>query len=303
MLIKAADDIEPQIDALEALLRRTDLAPRTRSKIELEVRTMRAGAQGERDAAYELEFHCAKNKNQATIHGLRLEIEGRTAQIDHLIINRLLDIWVCESKHFAAGVEINEHGEWAMRYQGRSRGIPSPVEQNNRHIAVLADAFKKGYVALPSRLGVSVKPWIRGLVLISNDAQISRPVESGEHRVKGLESVVKVERAIETINKDFDTRNPAALLKVVTAIELEAFARGLAALHVPAKFDWQARFGVTAIPAAAMGVSHRLNRPHCITCGRGVPDSVIAFCESRPSQFAGKVYCVDCQIPIVTGRG
>jgi len=74
MLIKAADDIEPQIDALKALLRRSDLAPGIRSKIEQEIRTVRAGAQGERDAAHELEFRGGKSNNRATIHGLRLEI-------------------------------------------------------------------------------------------------------------------------------------------------------------------------------------------------------------------------------------
>src|SRR5664280_2087772 len=100
MQIKAADDVQPDIHAIQALLRRPDLVGETRANIEQELRTMRAGAEGEQDAAYEIEFYCGKSKNQATIHGLRLEINGRTAQIDHLIINRLLDIWVCESKHF-----------------------------------------------------------------------------------------------------------------------------------------------------------------------------------------------------------
>ena len=101
MLIKSADDKQPQIDALEALLARSDVDAQTRRRIEQEVRMIRAGASGERDATYEIEFHLATNKNQMTIHDLRIECDGRVAQIDHLIINRLLDIWVCESKHFA----------------------------------------------------------------------------------------------------------------------------------------------------------------------------------------------------------
>ena len=28
----------------------------------------------------------------------------------HLLINRTLDIWVCESKHFSERIGINEHG-------------------------------------------------------------------------------------------------------------------------------------------------------------------------------------------------
>jgi len=123
LLIKSADDKQPQIDALEALLARSDVDAQTRRRIEQEVRMIRAGASGERDATYEIEFHLATNKNQMTIHDLRIECDGRVAQIDHLIINRLLDIWVCESKHFAEGVAINEHGEWVAFYGSRPQGI------------------------------------------------------------------------------------------------------------------------------------------------------------------------------------
>ncbi len=116
MLIKAADDKQPQINALEALLARPDVDAQTRRRIEQEVRMIRAGASGERDAAYEIEFHLGANKNQMTVRDLRIEVDGRVAQIDRLIINRLLDVWVCESKHFAEGVAINEHGEWVAFY-------------------------------------------------------------------------------------------------------------------------------------------------------------------------------------------
>ena len=50
------------------------------------------------------------------IHDLRLEVDGRVAQIDHLIIDRFLTVWVCESKHFAEGVGVDEHREWVALY-------------------------------------------------------------------------------------------------------------------------------------------------------------------------------------------
>jgi hypothetical protein len=93
MLIKSADDKQPQIDALNALLPRPDVDPATRRKIDTEIRQMRAGVAGERDAAYEIEFDSGPSRNRMTIHDLRLEIDGRVAQIDHLIITRLLDFW------------------------------------------------------------------------------------------------------------------------------------------------------------------------------------------------------------------
>ncbi len=61
-------------------------------------------------AAYEIDFHHKASRNWAVIHDLRLEYRGRVAQIDHLLINRWLEFWVCESKHFSEGVAINEQG-------------------------------------------------------------------------------------------------------------------------------------------------------------------------------------------------
>jgi Nuclease-related domain len=107
--IKAADDKQPDLDALAVLLDRPDVDAPSRRRIEQEIRQVRAGAAGERDAAYEIEFHSADNVNRVTIHDLRLEVGGRVAQIDRLFINRLLDTWVLESKHFAEGVSINDH--------------------------------------------------------------------------------------------------------------------------------------------------------------------------------------------------
>jgi hypothetical protein len=79
MQIKVADDKQPQLDALAALLERPDVDTPTRRRIEREMRQVRAGAAGERDAACEIEFHSADNVNRVTIHDLRLEAGGRVA--------------------------------------------------------------------------------------------------------------------------------------------------------------------------------------------------------------------------------
>src|SRR5690349_14288079 len=99
MQLKAADDRQPDLDALAALLGHDDIDDRTRKGIESQMRQIRAGIAGERDAAYEIEFQSKDRPGRVTIHDLRLEHDGRVAQIDHLIITRLLDFWVLESKH------------------------------------------------------------------------------------------------------------------------------------------------------------------------------------------------------------
>src|SRR5437773_2787611 len=115
MLIKVADDKQPQIDALNGLLGRPDVDSSARKLIEQEIRFIRAGAKGERDAAYEIDFHYRDRDSYMVVHDLPLEFGGRVAQIDHLLINRVLDVWVCETKAFSEGVKINEYGEW-FRY-------------------------------------------------------------------------------------------------------------------------------------------------------------------------------------------
>ena len=314
MLIKAADNKQPEVDALEALLSRPDVGRERRARIEQEIRSIRAGVSGERDAAYEIEFHLAANKNQMTLHDLRVECDGRVAQIDHLIINRLLDIWVCESKHFAEGVAINEHGEWVAFYGHRPQGIPSPVEQNRRHIAVLSDVFSKSLVPLPRRLGITLKPQINSLVLVSNGARISRPRGRAAASVEGLETVIKVDQLWPTLERAWDEHGVAVFGKVVGQETVETLARRLAALHVPASVDWAARFGLSSesryAPAGTAAPRTTLNpivvsapvprtsampRPTCARCERRVSDAVIDYCETHAARFGGAVYCMDCQ--------
>lgn len=311
MQIKSADDKQPQIDTLEALLTRPDIVGATRGRIDQEIRMIRAGTSGERDAAYEIEFNLGSNKNQMTIHDLRIECDGRVAQIDHLIINRLLDIWVCESKHFAEGVEINEHGEWVAFYGNRPQGIPSPVEQNRRHVTVLADVFAKGLVPLPRRLGITIKPQINSLVLVSNRARVSRPKGRTDKHVEGLETVIKVDQLWPTIERAYNERSITALGKVVGQETVETLARRLAALHVPASVDWAARFGLLPKPRRAQPVASTPpatgpgptavrgpvagQRPVCAACGRRVSDAVIAYCQAHAERFGGATYCMDCQ--------
>ena len=69
-----------------------------------------------------------------------------------------------ETKHFSEGVSINEQGEFSIWFAGKPRGIPSPLEQNDRHIAVLQDVFKT--LDMPTRLGIRLQPYMTALVVL-----------------------------------------------------------------------------------------------------------------------------------------
>ena len=304
MQIKAADSRQPDIVALERLLDRPDVPGATRRRIEAEVRQIRAGERAERDAAYQVELYFGQSENWATIHDLRIEVDGLTAQIDHIVINRLAEVWVCESKSFAEGVSINEYGEWSRWRHGRQEGMPSPIEQNRRHIQLLERAFDEGLAPLPRRLGLApMKPRLRSLVLVSDNAQIKRP----RKKVDGLDQVIKAEQLKTRLFDAFDATPTRDIARVIGKEGLRHFAEGLAALHRPATFDWAARFGL--VPAPPQPPSHatpmvpapteraptarqwlvKFNGP-CSHCGKLLPKGTPAFWDRRQR----KMFCLDC---------
>ena len=66
---------------------------------------------------------------------------------------------------------------------------PLPVEQNRRHIKVLEQVIKLGYVKLPRRI-FAIKPTYKNIVLVSASGLITRP----RKKLPDLDSVVKVDQ-------------------------------------------------------------------------------------------------------------
>lgn len=298
MLIKEADDRETDIAALKALRDRPDLDTWTRERADQELRRLQAGGKGERESAYEIELLLGANKKHATIHDLRIDVNGRVAQIDHLIIDRSLGITVCQSKHFAEGVRIDEFGEWTS-YRGRDEyGIASPIEENRKHIEVLQDVFDRGLVEMPSRLGLA-KPRFSSLILISPNARIDRPRGQAGKRLGGLDTVIKTDQLRATLDRQWAALGRGLEVgNVVSAATLERVARDLAALHRPIKRDWQTRFGVSdEITAGPVSLPVRVVREivACHRCGVPVSETERRHSRNHPARFAGRILCLPCQ--------
>jgi hypothetical protein len=320
MLIKTADDKSKDIATLQLLVARPDASTDTRKKIEQEIRNIQSGIKGEAEAAYEIEFYYGASKNWMVLHDLRLECEGRVAQIDHLLINRFLEVYVCESKRFAEGIAVNDQGEFAAFYGSKPYGVPSPIEQNKRHMVVLESVFKSGQVPPPKRLGITLSPTLNGLVLVSKNARIGRP----KAKIDGLDFIIKNDQLKTRIDKEIDANsNPLMAVRLIGSDTLEDFARRLAAAHRPASFDWFGRFGLpVSAPEVAKPVrpaepepAGSLNQPDCgnteaaveeasgekksklacVTCGTIVAYNVAKFCWFNKPRFGGNVYCMDCQ--------
>ena len=270
-----------------------------------------------------MQVHYGESTNWMIIHDLRLEHAGSVAQIDHLIINRFMDMWVCESKNFSEGIAINEHGEFLSFYGSKPSAIASPIEQNAKHQLILKRLFDAGTVKLPTRLGFTMKPAIKSLVLVSKRARISRPATHFD----GLECIIKNDQLFNTINKSMESTNALAMTRVVGKETLEGLAREIAKLHKPIVFNWLAKFGLSAPvqlqsspiplarPAATVEaasvqpakqavaspalVDSDADKPNqkldCHTCAQAVPLKVARFCWFNKPKFGGNAYCIDCQ--------
>lgn len=320
MIIKPFEARENDLLTLTQLLSLPHIPQETQHKIQQEIKKIQSGIKGEKEAAYQIDFHYTTSKNWMVIHDLRLEFNGLTAQIDHLLINRFLEIYVCESKNFSEGIAINEQGEFSAFYQRKPYGIPSPIEQNNRHIALLKKLFDGDAVDLPSRLGFKMKPTLISLILIANSARISRP--NNGRSIQGLDRIIKMEQIKSKIEKDIN--NPALMMttvKLVSSETLQIFAESLASLHQAANIDWYARFGISHIEAVCTDMEEPVSvvdqpienksaatkedtaakaeepakRLICATCGVKVNYHVGVFCWRNKKRFHGDVYCYECQ--------
>ena len=290
MLLKSADDKSGDVAALEALVRQSDVDARQRRAIQDEIWSIRLGMKAEADAAYQLDFDLRDSKHWAVIHDLRIDLDGRVAQMDHLVISRLLEVFVCESKSYTGGVKITERGEWSTYRDRRPVGIPSPVEQNRRHIAVLEEIVKRGYVELPQRI-VAIKPTYKNIILVSPGGLITRP----RKMLPELDSVVKVDQfRTHLLNRDISDRQ---ILKLVGSDTLADFGRQLVALHRPAKIDWAAKFGLPPTAPAAAPIAGPARRPWfvkfdgpCSNCGTMLARGTEAIWRQR----ARRMLCLSC---------
>jgi hypothetical protein len=287
MLIKKADDQSERINALESEMNGGGPNAK-RARDEFHIRS--AGLKGERDSAYLIDFDYAKSPNWAVIHDLRLEHDGRTAQIDHVLINRWMDVYVLETKHFNAGLKITDDGEFLRwnNYRRTFEGMASPLEQNERHIQVLKEVL--ALIEFPTRLGVRIAPNLQSFVLVAPAARIDRPKRFDASRV------IKADQLKKSIWRDIESENPIFGLlktaaKIVSSETVEYVARQLASRHVPLARQVSSSKASTQSVAAKESESRDPGNPSKQriepTLGREAPPHLQPSPSASPAPTAG----------------
>lgn len=285
----------PRNDDIAELKRLSELdcvSGQQRAAIEKEIKLIEAGDRNEQQTAYELELKFKMSQNHALIHGLRLDVDGDVAQIDHLVITRFLDIFVIESKSFSGGVAINEEGEFTAFHNGKPMARPSPIVQNDIHCMILKRAIEAKKFRVPTRLGIPIRAKIRPIVLIGNKNRITRP----RKKFPELKQVMKAEKFLSYFSKEMEKINLFDVAKMFGIETLTDFATSMVEQHPPITVNWAARFGIEE-PVETLG-------PTCETCGTALDQKVVNWCKMNTKAFDGRLLCREHQpkVPSRWGR-
>ena len=310
MILKNKDNRYEDIQELNRLLS-LNISSKQRNLIERELKCLMSGNSGESSSAYYLDFRFKQSKNWVLIHDLRIEHRGSVAQIDHLLINRFLEIHVLESKNYFYGIKITDDGEF-LSYNGKGyQGIESPVEQNKRHIDLLKKTIDDRNLG-PTRLAIPIPISFVNYVLVAPNARIDRPPKSQFD----TSNIIKADAYASHIEKELDNRSVvsalASVAKAVGTDTLEEFAQKIVRLHRPGKFNYVAKFGIdeNAVlnvqskevpqPVTKTQVSNNAATPRaCDQCGLEVDEKVAYYCRINKAKFNGKILCRSCQQPAV----
>lgn len=303
MIIKPFEKRDADIAELTRLTKLPQVSAKTKADIEKEIRNIRAGDVAEAETAYEIDFMRGSSKSSMIIHGLRLEHEGRVAQIDHLMINRVLDAYVVESKSFTGGLSVNEQGEFCTFYNNRPISVPSPIAQNQKHIDVLKAVYASDAVAAPMRLGFRLPLSAISVISVRKNARITRP----EKKIKGLYGLIKSDQFKEFFERDID-ENTSILeaAKMVSSETLQKLAHAIVAQHKPIQFNWAGKFGITEA-APKVSTFSKTSTPAkakaepsvCAVCDEPLHWTIVKWCRRNSKKYEGMLLCRDHQKNVV----
>ena len=242
MLIKDRDSQQGAIEQLKGLLS-LNLSPQKKFLIERELKILNPSEDGGKNASHFINFYCADSLNWAVIHDLKIENNGLATQIDHLLINQFLDIYLLESKNYPYSLKITANGEFLVFDGCRYQSVESPLEENEKRIRVLRKVLIDNKI-IPHRMGISRSPLIKPYVLVSPKSNVLRPPVS----IYDTSSVISVDylitkflQQVERIKRIY--LRLKRLPKAIKSDTLAEFAGKLASMNKPNQIDYQRLFG------------------------------------------------------------
>lgn len=313
MLLKSADDKSKRLGLLQDLQHSSALDPRQKKWLREELFRLRKGIQGEKDSAYFLDQYFKDGENHVVLHDLRFVFEGDVAQIDHLIINRGVGMYLLETKNYAANISINEHGEFTAEYEEERFGIPSPIEQSRRHARILQRLLER--LEITNRTGSALDCY--HVVMFHPKAIIQRPPKSAYDS----SNVIKADQFPtwhqQFVDKEFGlTRMLHVAANIRSLDTIKEWGEKLLRQHRPAnplelpdfmqpKEPTRARVSMPAaeqapkVPAVASPSTAQEEasekRLICLHCNQKISFAEGKFCWNNAARFQGGQYCREHQ--------
>ena len=263
MLIKDRDPAQRAVAQLTDLLS-LNLSATKKFLIERELKRLNPERNGGKTASHFINFYCADCPDWAVIHDLKIECNGFATHIDHILINKFLDIHLFESRSYNDAIKITADGEFLVYDGHQYQSVDSPIEGNIKRIEVLKDLLIENKI-LPKRMGITLKPKLFPYVLVSPGANIIRPPET----VYDTSSVITADYLTKTLLKQLERLKRAfekfrSLPKAFNPDILAKMAAKLAAMNKPNLIDYRRIFCLDDIDIAqSPGLS---NQDDVITC-------------------------------------
>lgn len=305
MILKPADDKGRRLKLLEDLQQSAVLDFAQKKWLRTELMRLRKGIQGERDSAHYLDSYFKTSENHVVLHDLRFVLDGEVAQIDHLVINRGLGMYLVETKNYAGNLVINDHGEFTVEYDDVQFGIESPIEQSHRHGRILMRLLET--LEIVGR--TQKQPELFHVVMLHPKARIQRPIP----KAFDTSNVIKADQFPSWHGQFVESKGVGTILKAALNMRsldtIREWGEKLKRQHRPADLMAMPDFmRPNAVAAAQVAVSSTATpakaddktleptrRLICAHCGTKISFAEGKFCWNNPTRFNGMQYCREHQ--------
>lgn len=235
-----------QMDLMKMEAMQRVVSKEDRPRLERDIKLTRAGVKGEQRVIYEL---LNSHYPLVFIHDLCLEYDGRSAQIDFLVITPY-HYFVVECKNLVGDIVVDASGSFVRSYREgrylRREGIYSPVEQNRRHMDLLKEVMcSEGSAFKRFARRLFVDDWFRSVVVLANERGV---MDVGDAPLEVQGQVMRLERLVRHI-RDLDAKASKREF-VLTFKEMLGMGRRWLALNAPKASDLGVRYALDAAPEA-----------------------------------------------------
>jgi hypothetical protein len=239
MLIKDHLFVEEEIDQINHLLS-SNVNSEQKFLLSRELLNRKNLLKRGQHSTHFINFFGFDSRSWAVIHDLRISHNGFVEQIDHILINRYLDIIVIEAKNFSYSLKITADGDFLIFDGHQYQQIESPIEKNEGHILLLEQILIDNQI-MPKKFGIPIKPHFQHFVLVSPLTNVLRPPSC----IRDTSMLISADVFAQMIFKKAGKFGRfSGLARFSTAGTLSETANRLVSLHDPDPMDYAEKFGI-----------------------------------------------------------